>query len=362
MTERRQAVRYPWEGWDKHRWRLAAVALLLLCGCATTPEAPPVTVADAWQSSSPKPVAEDQAARFVPSPDAGDVVAVVQGVPITRSRVVDLLIESHGVGLLEQLIVLESARQRAKAEGIRISKADVDAEYQRSLSLLVGESGDNEPDSLRTKAGESMLEDMLLRRNSSRIEYMLVMERNAILRKLVENRIVVDQASLEAEFSRLHGERAQIRHIQIASRADFERMLAERAGGAEFGDLAVRYSVNQASAERLGLLPPFTKDDPNIPEVIRREAFLLPAGQDSNPIYVDGWYHIIRVERRIDADKVSLEEVRDEVEQSLRQRLTNAAIVRLHAELFNESKVEIVDPALAKLFYDRHPAQGTVER
>lgn len=340
----------------------AAVVALLACGCRTVNDRPAPTVQQAWHATRQVPA---DPPAFVPAPTAqtvggSGVIATVDGAPIDRSQVIDVLLESHGVDILDQLIALTVARRLAEERGITISQADIDAEYDRSLETLLADSKEESP-VLRRRAAESLLEQTLRARNTSRREYMIVMERNAILRRLVEPDIRFDEAQLRREFSRLFGERVQIRHIQTASLADLEQVLLDRAAGAEFGVLAVRYSVNRASADRLGLLPPFTADDPDVPEPIRKEAFLLPVGHDSNPIHADGWYHLIRVERRIEAASVQLDDVRDEVERSLRNRLVDAAMRKRYVEILENATVDIADARLKELFYDAHPDHGTAK-
>ncbi len=338
-------------------------SLLLLpiavCACTTEPASTPTpkTVEQRWGDSNSTPNAV-----FAPvPPEVGDVVITVNGHPIPRARLVDTLMESHGVAVTEQLIALQTAKQAADEKGIIVSPSDVEAEYRRALDAMLGETAAGDPDALRTKAAETLLDQMLASRNISRTEYMIVLERNAILRKIVEPEIQLPAEAIQLEFDRLHGRRVQIRHIQTASQADFQQVLKERSQGAEFGDLALRFSANRPSAERLGLLPPFPADDPDIPEPIRREAFLLPPGQDSSPIYVDGWYHLIRVEQLIDAEPVTLDEVRPQVESSLRERLVDAAMRDRYATLFQSASIEILDPIIKELFDERHPDQGTFE-
>ena len=71
---------------------------------------------------------------------------------------------------------------------------------------------------------------------------------------------------------------------------------------------------------------------------------------------------MIRVERRIEAEAVSFDEKRGDVERLLRERLTEEAMRNLYTKLFNEAKIEIVDPKLRELFYNSHPDHGAVER
>jgi parvulin-like peptidyl-prolyl isomerase len=78
-------------------------------------------------------------------------------------------------------------------------------------------------------------------------------------------------------------------------------------------------------------------------------------GDVSNPIRIDNWRHIIKVEQRIAAEDVPLEDVRHELETRLRQRLIEPEMQRISAELFNQANIAISDAALRADFFERHP-------
>ncbi|MCH7873278.1 MAG: hypothetical protein IID33_16405, partial [Planctomycetes bacterium] len=59
----------------------------------------------------------------------GDAIAIVNGRTITRQQVVDLLIESHGLGAMQQMIMLELARSETLLLVLDVTQADIQAEY-----------------------------------------------------------------------------------------------------------------------------------------------------------------------------------------------------------------------------------------
>ena len=278
----------------------------------------------------------------------------MDGTPITWSYVIDLLIEGHGVSLLEQIIVLAKAERLAAQRGLKITQGDVEAEYALALENLLGDVASDDSPELRRRAGEAVLAEVLASRNVSRREFMIVTRRNAILRKILGAEMGFDDAQLREEFDRLYGERVEIRHIQLASRTEVDRVVQQLEAGADFGELAVQASANRESGRRQGLLPPFSANDPGVPPLLREKAFSLEVGRESDPLYVDGWYHVIRVERRLPARTVPFDAVREDVERSLRARLTDPGMQELYARLFREARVEIHDPKLRELFFAKH--------
>ena len=281
-------------------------------------------------------------------------IAFVGGDPIPRRDLINLLLDGHGVGAFEQLLVLHAARRLADERGLTITQADIDAEYDRSIQSLLGETVSGDPEFLRRQAGELLLDDVLASRNLARSEFRVVMRRNAYLRKLVDADLEVTDQQLREEFERRYGERVEIRHIQLISRSDVGKVVGQRTAGVDFGELAMRYSANRRTGEKRGLLPPFSADDPDIPKALRDAAFSLPAGRESKAIQVEGWYHLIRVERRLPAQGASFDDLRDDLERSLRPRLTDAHMQTLYAELFGNADIRIVDPKLRELFFQRH--------
>ncbi len=192
----------------------------------------------------------------------GDVpIATVNGKPILRDRVIGLLLRSHGAGVLEQLIGLETAAMAAAEKGLTITGADVDREYGRALRRLADPLASVTSTPFDRDAAEDLLETVLRTRNISREEFAIIMRRNAYLRKVIRAEHVVTEAQLREEFQRQYGQRIQVRHVQLASLSEVERVRERLAAGEDFGELAGRYSANAASARVGGLLEPFSAEN-----------------------------------------------------------------------------------------------------
>ena len=85
-------------------------------------------------------------------------------------------------------------------------------------------------------------------------------------------------------------------------------------------------------------------------------------GQESEPLFIDGWYHLVRVERRIEAQPISFEQARQDVERRLGERLAAAAMQELYEQLFRNAKIEIIEPNLRKMFFEKHPDHSSAPR
>ena len=103
-----------------------------------------------------------------------------------------------------------------------------------------------------------------------------------------------------------------------AARAKAEDIEKQLKGGANFADLAKKYSEDPGSAKDGGLLPPLTRGR-TVPE-FEQAAFSTPVGQTTGVIRTDYGFHIIHVEAKQQAGMKPLDEVKAEIEPVLKQQ------------------------------------------
>lgn len=126
------------------------------------------------------------------------------------------------------------------------------------------------------------------------------------------------------------GARVRARHILIrvdskASKEDKDaamskakEALAKVKKGDDFGDLAKQYSDDPGSKERGGDLGSFSRGDMVPP--FEKVAFSLDVGQTSEIVTTDFGYHIIQVQEKKAASKMSLDEIKDDLRDYLFQQ------------------------------------------
>ena len=88
--------------------------------------------------------------------------------------------------------------------------------------------------------------------------------------------------------------------------------------GANFADLAKKYSDDPGSAKDGGLLPPLTRGR-TVPE-FEQAAFNTPVGQTTGVIRTSYGFHIIHVEAKQEARLKPLEEVKAQIEPVLKKQ------------------------------------------
>jgi parvulin-like peptidyl-prolyl isomerase len=277
----------------------------------------------------------------------GTAVALVNGHPIAREELLDVLVDAYGVEVLQQLIILRVAKQETRQMGLRVTKAHVATEFQSALDRIAREAGMN-PDEATEANKREALQQVLNERGISLAEFMIGMERNAHLRKIAERDLRITEETLRGEFARSFGEKAKISHIQIPinDRRALDEALNLLARGSDFADVAQKLSRNPETAARGGEMEPFTFDDPDIPPIIRERAFSLKEGAVSEPLLAGQFFHVIKLHHRIASETARFEDKRGEIEQRVRERAIPQLMAKLAVELFKKAKINVLDPGL----------------
>lgn len=364
------------------------VALAWIAGCSTTRGPQPTPVDRAWEapagepgpSPRPEPAADraasggtrahgqdtDPAARpegakknpKEPQGESGPILAYVNGAPITQSRMINLLFECHGLAMLEQLVLLRAARQRAEDLGLIVGAEQIAQAHEDALRRLATPIGEASADRLDRDAAEKLLAEFLAAKNISRREWDLRMEQRAYLRAIAEAEVQarpISDKMLREQYARTYGEKVQVRHIQLSSLAAVTRARALLTEGRSFELVARQVSENALTAARGGLMPPFTRSDPSVPPLFREAAFTLEPGRVSSAVYEQGWYHLLKLERRFAARDVPFAQVDpDELKQQIKERLIARRQDELEQSLFDNAAVDIRQPKLRADFQAKH--------
>src|SRR5580698_5834089 len=124
-----------------------------------------------------------------------------------------------------------------------------------------------------------------------------------------------------------------------------EDLLKQLQGGANFEDLAKKYSEDPGSAKQGGSLGWIGKGR-TVPE-FEKAAFSLPKGQMSDLVKSSYGFHIIRVDDKQTAHMKSLDEVKGEIEPIVKQQKTGEAAQKQAEDLLQAAKTQGLDAAAA---------------
>ncbi len=344
----------------RKRWVTGGAILLGLCGC--NPANPPERVTVEQLLEHPVADPPRSAARRGPSAPPADVtieeqpLAWVNDRRISRQQFAELLERSHGLFVLEQLVALEVVRSAAQRQGVTVDDGDIRAEYDRAVDAMALQAAPEHDARVRSRAGQQVLQTLLDEKRISAEEFRLSTERNAYLRKMAESQVQVTDAEVRMELERRHGRQAVCRLMVLPDLRTVTEVRRRLDRGEDFAELTAAYSTQRVTAALGGLLPPFARQQEQIPEALRAAAFALSPGGTSSAIRIGGDFHLLRLERFIEsgtqtADNPSVAQVRSE----LADRRIRSAMHTLEQELFEQSTIRITDPELRDQFRRRHP-------
>lgn len=349
----------------------ALACSLLLGGCAGQKDVGPTDVLV-------KPAAPKAGADAVGS-SGGQVAATVHGGVVTMQQLQQPLIRAYGLTMLMHLVQLELVKQEAGRMGVAISTEDVEQERQRTIGTLASDAHKKEDAELEkaeasqnqeaigrlrqqiSKINDQVLDQFLAQQRVSRPEFDLVLQTNAYLRKLAQaQQPKFTEEDLRARFKIRYGEKLRIRHIECANLEEYRIAKADLDRGVPFADVARRRSRNEITRGLGGELPPFSQYASDVPQEFKNVAFALKPGEVSDPVQANGKYHLLQLVERIEPKAVKFENVRDGVEQELKEDWVQQGMFKLREQLgqFALETMEIKDPVLKEQFEARRQQQS----
>lgn len=321
------------------------VSMFALAGCVQ-PATPP-TAAALVASTQPT-----DAAAGIASAEGKPVAATVNGRPILMEQLNEQMLINHGVEAAEQLIATSVVQQEAAKEGVTVAQADIDAENAETLNQMAA--------NLSPAEQQRVLDQLMESKGVTRQQWDATMQRNAVLRKLATKRLKITEPMLTDEFNRLYGAKRQVRHIACASMVDAQAMLDRINKGEDFATLATKYSTNTRTAPQGGLVPPFSQNTETVPTEFRNTAFAMKLGEVSSVVGVDKEFHILKLEKIIPPDNVTLESVRASLLEQLTATQTRMMQSQILDGLMRSADVQFVNPTLKE--QTRAKAEAGIKR
>jgi parvulin-like peptidyl-prolyl isomerase len=255
-----------------------------------------------------------------------EILAKVNGEPITRNDLGGECLRHYGQEVLERVINKFLIMQECKARGITVSKAEVDAEIKRMATRF----------SLPVDRWLEMLKE---ERGINLSQYSGdIIWPSLALKKLAGDRLVVSEEELRKEHEKQFGPAVRARMIVCDVLQKAEAVHARAVANADdFGNLAKNESVDTTSASVKGLINPIRRHMGY--KEIEDAAFSMREGQISPIIRVAEQYVILKCEGQIPAREVTLERSKPMLEEALRDRKLERVANEVFVELQKRSKV-----------------------
>ncbi len=282
-------------------------------------------------------------------PDNKAVVAVVNGVSITRQQLADELIARKGRAQLEALVHRTLIEQTCKGKGITVTDKEVQEE-------LVSE--------MKAAASANLADfekSMLSPRRTTLFEYREdVIRPRIMIQKLANSQLQLTDEDLKREFACHYGTKVAIRLITFKDAQIAKRTWGEIRGNAE---MFIRYAKQQENldlAASAGMMLPFgrhtTHDD------IEKRAFELKDGEISEVIQTPqrGYVIILKDHEYPARTDVTFEQKKEELRASALEKKRQTEVPKIIAEIKKQASTKIQlfldsqeDPAKAVEKYEK---------
>lgn len=238
-----------------------------------------------WLAGQVEPMLSAQPSKPAATPHLPDydkaVVAYVNGVPITRQELGEELVVRKGAKQLQFLIHRRIIEQACQKTGIKVTDAEVEAEFQERMKFS------------RVR-DEKEFERALLQKNGmSLFEYKEDdIRKELLLRKLAAPRVQVTEEDLRKAFEANYGAKVagRIIHIVDATRRIAEEVYEKAGKSADDFIREAKLQANRELAARGGKILPIHRHS-TMPAV-EKAAFRLRDGEISELIEVQGGFVI----------------------------------------------------------------------
>ena len=323
-----------------NRIRIAQTLPFFIIGLAATHGAHAASL-----THSAQPVQAARTSQTTPSnaPAASRPIAFIDNQPVSFADVAALLMEAAGGQTLLELTLDRRLEVRIALAKITIDAAAIEAERQ-SLTRTMTAASDNDTAAI-------VLDRIKAQRGLGERRFAALLRRNAMLRALVKDAVVLTEEILTQTHQALFGPRVTCRLITVATQQDattaVNNLKLAPAASLEqaFAELAGSIS-NDSSSGSGGLIAAFALADPNMPLPMRTAAAATAPGGLSAVFQLDNGYGLLFVKSRNEGDGSTLQARRAEVTAAARSRQERLAMERLARLISSEPGVMITDGSL----------------
>ncbi|HPF44516.1 MAG TPA: peptidylprolyl isomerase [Syntrophomonadaceae bacterium] len=258
----------------------------------------------------------------------GDVVARVDGQPVSKDELYELMVQSNGQAALDSLISQKLVELEAKEQNITAT----DAEVQKELDEVAEYYGGLDVFEQSLKTYNLTLEDVK--------EDLAVQVK---LEKLMKLKINVTDKEIQEYFTankELYDVEEQVKasHILVDTEEKAQEIRQKLEAGGDFAELAKTNSQDTTNKDQGGDLGTISRGQ--MVEEFEEAAFSLPVGEISQPVKTEYGYHIIKVTEKIPAREGTLAENKEGIRDTLFNQKMQTEYSAWLDEQYKKHKVE----------------------
>lgn len=276
-----------------------------------------------------------------------NVVALVDGSPVTWSELRPLLTEAAGGLVLEEIALERLLTREFVRYGLTLDNADI-ARERRLLIETLGEAAVTESER------DAILRDIRRTRGLGDARFAGLMRRNAMLRKLVADDVQITDSTIEQAHQLRYGPRIPARIITTATTEQAMEALSRLRSGEAFGEVAARLSTDP-SAARGGIIEPVNPSDPAYPQAFRAALSRAPVGTYTPAIALEQGFAILLREGdgAPEGGVPPIDTVREALERDVRMRQERLLMSALARQLIESARISVTDPSIDRSWRER---------
>lgn len=299
--------------------------------------------------------AESSLARNSPAVSDRQPAAIIGDEPVSWEDLRASLGEAAGGAVVEEFVLDRMVRREMSDRNLATTAADVAHEHELFEDQSRRSAGTG------TDQSPKLLAQLQRARGLGPARFKAMLERNAGLRKLVRDEVVVEGVAVARELEARFGPRVRCRIIVTGTEKEAARArarLVEDAPERSAAELSERFAAHaratslDPSASRGGLLDPISPVDPSYAAAVLYAVKNLKPGAVSPIVVLDHGFAILLGEGEVQAESPPAS-ARSSIEAELRLRLERLAMDRLAQRLMNSARVTVFDRSLGWSWQNR---------
>lgn len=258
-----------------------------------------------------------------------------RGTSIQFQDIEPIVVEIAGRRALQEAVLDEVLDRELRTERIRVT----DDAIQTELTILLNALDMDE------ERAQRLLLEIRRREGLGPYRFAALLRRNASLRALIQNDVVMRPEAVRAAWDAIHGPR-RIARVFVADDLNACNTALERfEEGVPFAEIAAQSSTDP-SASTGGLIDPVSRLDPSWPTVFRDAVWSLSLDEISSPILVDGEYVLAQFIEEIPGDGIDFETGQSEAEVIVRRAQERLLMDATAQRLLDSTQVDIINSDL----------------